>query len=316
MSTLVHRPKYEVLDVQQIGEAESILAQIVAGVLSAGEEAQAYLADEDEAEDMAGVRGSIKRLNFNANHGKFAPAEIVDEEVKRGEYPAEIEGILLARLEGQVFYGFNPEYRERMVNFKSKGFKSLLDVKTWICGNRNTLKGLPEVNPALTPEQLEEAKKFGIGGACGTTCKSCPMNVWYKDELGANARDCQGTEAYLWLGLTEQEPVVLQTSSSQSFTAIKRFLDENCTVITAKGRQPAKIYRFVVRIRTKIGAMSKMVMAPEVVGLVPPSALQFLGEYRQYAKSLLERADIAGPEEPTSQPSESQAQEAALGGIL
>lgn len=311
---LVHtQPKYQVLDAHEIGKPESILASILAGVLSAGAVDDIYLADDDEADDMRGIRAATKRLNFNSNHGKFAPGGVRDKDVLDGDYPTEIVGVILARVEGHVLYGFDANYRERVLKFKSLGFRSLLDVPTWICSNRNMSHPLKaELNPALTPEQVDEAKKFGVGGATGRGCTGCPMAKWHKDELGADTRNCQGTEAYIWLGDDEPEPVVLSTSSSQSYTAMKRFLAEHGTV---RGK-PAKIYRFLIKIGTTSGKNSKKVMHPEILGEVPPSVIPFLQEYRLQAKALLERMEIVPAEAEAAPVSEAEAAEAALGGLL
>ncbi len=254
-------------EVTQFSE-DSALRQAFNGRLIAGDINEACFADEDEAGDMIGIRVNVPRIVANAKYGTFH--EPGTEELERKKCPDEIVGIMVVRSESATL--FPPKEKKAVIAKERFGYQSLLDQQggpKWICRNANLAHPSQAIlNPQLTSQQIEEARRLGIGGATGEGCAKCSAGCWHKiEEPGKpvkNLRMCGRSQNVVWLDSRSQEPVVLQVSAATSASTLKDWLSKH---FMRNGRA-LSLFSYLVRFRWKseqINGEYVNVVAPEVV---------------------------------------------------
>lgn len=328
MSNLIpYKPNKIEVASADFGAPDSALRGVKAGLLSASDLDQQYFAEEDEVDDLHGIRNQVPRITANSHHKRFCPPN-TDE---AGNHPAVIEGVILARNEGRVFYVPNKAMGPKKLLLANKlGYQPLLETKqSWICSNGNLVDpARAQLNPALSPEQRETAVRLGIGGATKRGCAGCPCAAWHKiddgTKDGANVRLCQSSESLVWLDSQQPEPVVLQVGAATSVKVLGEFIAKTFKRL---GKQ-LSLFTYVVRLSWDIvvnqDGIKVGVLHPEVVYAIDPKDMPNLREARKAVLPMLERVEMAEqihepePEavpEPTAAVLD-QAAEDALAGMM
>jgi hypothetical protein len=328
MSNLVpYKPNKIEVASADFGAPDSALRGVKAGQLSASDLDPSYFADEDEATDLHGIRNQVPRLTANSKHKVFCPPN-TDE---AGTHPAVIEGVILARNEGNVLYVPNKAMgAKRLVLANKLGYQQLLDTKqSWICSNGNLVDpARAQLNPALSQEQRDAAIRLGIGGATKRGCAGCPCATWHKiddgTKDGANVRLCQSSESLVWLDSQQPEPVVLQVGAATSVKVIKDFFARTFKRLG----KPLSLFTYVLRLSfdtvTTEDGIKVGVLHPEVAYSLNPAEMANLREARKAVLPMLERVEMAEQihePEPEAVPEPSaavldQAAEDALAGMM
>ena len=205
----------------------------------AGEELDLDL-DLGEHDDLQGILPDLPILKVDGGWGSFIER---DENPKTA--PGALYGVILARQASKVF--FPP--RDRVLSYAQQcGFKALIsDELKWICRNPNAGRPLgAELNPALSDEQREEAKRLKLGGATGASCVGCPANAGYEPDKGSKIRLCKDGENLIWLDSKREEPVVLNIIASSSVVSLQKYL-KTCF---SKGRA-LPLFRNLVKLSFK-----------------------------------------------------------------
>lgn len=196
-------------------------------------------ADDDDFED---IQPRHKVLVGNGQEGKFLDRD----DGKEATGPSEIMGVALASVDTQVMFQPNNQSKDRFTYY---GLNVLQEAPRWICRCTDVKRSKPELNPALTPEQREEATQLRIGGAVGTSCRECPMSgkKGWLEVNGQNVRPpCTEGSALVWLDSQKEEPAILRLLS-ESARNLRNFISRHFKI----GRKSLMPYHHVLRLTFK-----------------------------------------------------------------
>lgn len=240
------------------------LARAQAGNLLPEGVSPASLAPEED-DDYADIEARHKVLQGNGQVGQFLDR---DDSPETAKGPDEVTGVIIADVATQLLFAPNKQARGR---YEMYGLRVLNEAPRYIC-RCTDLRSKPELNPGLTPEQLEEAVRLGLGGATGKRCVECPMSGkmgWLELEGGQKVKPpCTHGRAMVWLDSQKEEPAVLRFLG-ESARNWERFVARHFKV----GRRSMMPYQNVVsfRFRAQQGEDGKYYsVEPRVVERTPP----------------------------------------------
>lgn len=285
--------------------------------------AEEALCDDPENEDLHGVEPAVARISADAKNGRFHEPGLEDLKLIDAS-PRELLGVMLARVESAVH--FIPQDTTKALA-AALGYGPLLTAEKTICRNENLVDlQAATLSPSLTPDQVEAARRIGIGGATGRGCAGCAAGKYYA-WADRNLRPCTKTESVIWLDSRIEEPVVLQISAQSSIMAFRQFLADHFR----KGKKKAWLCSAVVRLTWESQVLKNnkvWVLVPEIVCALPGDKIKELLASRDLHSSMLERAARQMEEQgvvPESPPvndapppsdSDYESTQDALGGML
>ena len=247
-----------------------------------------YAAPADLHDEFEGTRDSLLQYNFKGNTGRFLE-RADDKEADPNTLPNQIGGVVLSKQNTQVF-----------IPDKEWGFKS-----KWICRNSNT-RGLPTVNPDLTPDEKERVSSYGYG----RQCQGCPAAQWRKNAAGRNVTACK-SGIRLGMLLDNNLPATVDFSGANS-AILDQFLGANFK--RSNKAWWANAVTFASSYRNKDGnAFHELVpklgpqVQPELMGNLYAIRQQYLAQFEgAHAVEHESEESTSAPATPASEPSVSE----------
>lgn len=173
-----------------------------------------------EQDDFSGIEFRPKIIQANGQEGQFKDRDLAKDIAG----PNEVFGVAVVANQTQNLFRPNKQKLGQYAIY-NMGKELAEGTHKYICACSDKLRGTPRLNPALTADQVEAAKKAGIGGATGVNCAACPMATkdWRLDEAGQKVPPpCTPGAALAWLDSQQSEPAVLRMlgESARNFFAV------------------------------------------------------------------------------------------------
>ena len=267
-------------------EQDSTLAQMLLGEVAGPVDIdEAFFMDADTASDFDGIIPDVPRLRLNAKDGKFVSSKEEDP----AKAVSSITGVMLCRDSNNIFFGFKKNQKERVALCKEHGLKLLVDVDGgYIC--RGLSNGSAQLNPQLTAEQADEAKKLGFGGATGGGCLRCPMGQWIKTSDG-NKRMCADSENLVWLDSQLGEPFVLGIIAGNTIARLRKWI---AAAFQYRGKK-MNLFAYAVQLAFtgEKDENDNNVLQMKLLGQLSNDQAKMMRSVREGYKHMLERAALA-----------------------